>query len=60
MIATLPRLGPNCFRKEHRARTINTQFILSVYVVSQNLLTQERNYLKTCIRTFLTRWRIPP
>ena len=54
MIATLPRLRPSCLGNEHRARTISKLFILSVYVVSQNLLTQERNYLKTCIRTFLT------
>ena len=60
MIATVTRLGPSCLSEEQRARTISTQVILSVYVVSQNLLIQEQNYLKTCVRTFLTRYRIPP
>ena len=50
MSAALPRLGPTCLGKEHYARTKTTQFILCVYVVGKNLLTQKRNYLKTCVQ----------
>ena len=55
MSAALPRLGPTCLGKGQCARTKSTQFILCVCVVGKNLLTPERNYLKTCVRTFLTR-----
>ena len=59
MSAALSRLGPTCLGKEHYARTKSKQLILCVYVVGQNILTQERNYLKTYVRTFLTCQRIP-
>ena len=55
MITTLPRQGPSCHSEQHCARTINTEFVLSVYVVGRNILAQERNYLKTYVRTFLNR-----
>jgi len=55
MNAALSRLGPTCLGKENYARTKSTHLILCVYVVGKNLLTQERNYLKTCVRTLLTR-----
>ena len=55
MNAALSRLSPTCLGKEHYARTKSMHLILCVYVVGQNLLTEERNFLKTCVRTFLTR-----
>ena len=55
MLAALSRLRPSCLGKEHRSRKKSTQFILCVYAVGKNLLTQEQNSLKTCVRTFLNR-----
>ena len=55
MIAALPRQGPRCLGYEHYLRAKSTSFITCAYVVGQNLVTQERNYLKTGARTFLTR-----
>ena len=59
MIAALSSLGPSCFDKEHCARKISTQLILSVYDMGKKLVTRERDYLQSFVRTFLKSSRMP-
>ena len=52
MIATL-KTGPSCLVKERHARTISMQFVLSVYVVSLNLLKKSLKLFENVRMHFL-------